>query len=207
MIPFSFFCNMLMRYMRVLIMREYDWLWSEILQIFKTSMLSVYVSMERWTLWDFKDFWMRICMQVMHVEESHNIKSYSCFLPVICDSAYVFGLIFQDIHRRPQDSAWICVRAWWHWWMYPQIWRIRVRKGFQGSVFQMSFVYYRVSHFIKCFMMLFNTTTQLRVTGRLSEFECFCLWKRALFLRVIIHRKCNIFYIFVIKYSISKMHI
>ncbi len=102
---------------------------------FKTSMLSVYVSMERWTLWDFKDFWMRICMQVMHVEESHNIKSYSCFLPVICDSACVFGLIFQDIHRRPQDSAWICVRAWWHWWMYPQIWRIRVRKGFQGSVF------------------------------------------------------------------------
>ncbi len=34
-------------------------------------------------------------------------------LPVISDSAYVFGLIFQDVHRRQQDSVWICVRAWW----------------------------------------------------------------------------------------------
>ncbi len=123
---------------------------------------------------------------------------------MICDSACVFDLIFQDIHRRPQDSAWICVRAWWHWWMYPQIWRIRVRKGFQGSVFQMSFVYYRISHFIKCFMMLFNTTTQLSVTGRLSEFECLRLWKRAVFLKVKVQDISNCF---IIAYSIFKMHI
>lgn len=97
---------------------------------------------------------------------------------------------FQDIHRREQDSAWICARAWWHWWMYP----------FRNLHFRhlcMLFVNYRTkkSHFTNCFMMLLNATIQLSVTGRLCEFECLRLWKRAVFHRVNIHCNCNIFFL------------
>lgn len=59
---------------------------------------------------------------------AHFFKAHiPVLLPFICDYAYVLYLISQDIHRKRKDSAWICVGAWWRWWMYPLLWRVEKR--------------------------------------------------------------------------------